>query len=97
MKTTISSNKVLNENGSHSVVESGYLDEKEGLELTVASHASKYLEPYVSVAVYAPHITHGLRLNPADAAALRDMLTNALARLDVVIAAKAAAKNGGAQ
>lgn len=93
MKTRMSSNKVLNENGSHAVTEAGYLDEKAGVELTVTSHAGSYMTAYVSVGLFTPHAGQNMRLAPTEAATLRDLLTNALARLEVV----AAAKQGGAQ
>lgn len=101
METKLNSEQLLDKYGRHNVREAGYLRNELGQELEVWSYDNGYGATDIQVCINDQRCgavaNVKLQLCPEDAAALRDMLTNALGRLDAVAAARAAMKNGGAQ
>ena len=100
METQLSTQQLMNAEGLHCVREHGYLrsDLQQELEVFSYDNGRGAVDVQVGIADHGCGGAVSLRLTlcPEDAAALRDMLTNALARLDAVAIARADQK-GGAQ
>lgn len=99
METTLSTNKLLDAKGNHTVMESGTFSGGDRAAVWVTSALHDYSEKRggdVSLSIEASHIETRFRFSKDDAEALRDLLNNALGRLDAAATARAAAKKGGA-
>ena len=100
MQTQLSTKELVDANGHHSVREHGYLSNSLQQELEVWSYDNGRGAVDIQVCI-ADHGCGGavdlrITLCPEDAASLRDMLANALDRLDAVAIARGAAQEGGA-
>ena len=100
METTLSTNKVLDALGNRVAMESGTFSGGDRACVWVTSALHDYSEKRggdVSLCIEKSHLETRLRFGKEDAEALRDLLTNALARLESAAKARAAvAKKGGA-
>ncbi|MFG5777697.1 hypothetical protein ACFIQF_11545 [Comamonas sp. J-3] len=100
METTLSTNKLLDALGNHVAMESGTFSGGTRADVWVTSSVHYHNQKWggdVLLCIEASHMETRLRFGKEDAEALRDLLTNALARLESAAKARAAAaKKGGA-
>ena len=99
METTLSTNKLLDALGNHVAMESGTFSGGPCADVWVTSSVNDHNQKWggdVLLCIEASHMETRLRFSKEDAEALRDLLNNALGRLESGAKARAAAKKGGA-